>query len=77
MHSLTNAQGVLSYLEDTQFAATSVRLLAGGHSAFTYRVILRYPLPTGDTSVILKHCEGYIAAHDTMKIEAERAVSFA
>ncbi|KAG8752576.1 hypothetical protein FRC12_011882 [Ceratobasidium sp. 428] len=74
MPNLTTADGVFSYLEDTQFAAIDVQLITGGHSAFTYRATLRNPLPTGESSIILKHAEGYIAVHEVMKIEAERAV---
>ncbi|KAG8710769.1 hypothetical protein FRC09_020942 [Ceratobasidium sp. 395] len=74
MPSLTTTDGVFSYLEGTQFAATNVQLVIGGHSAFTYRATLRTPLPTGESSMILKHAEGYIAIYEAMKIEAERAV---
>ncbi|KAG9095604.1 hypothetical protein FRC07_011069 [Ceratobasidium sp. 392] len=74
MHDLTTVEGILAYLEGTRFAATEVQLLTGGHSGFTYRAILQTPLPTGETSVVLKHSEGYLAAHQPMKVEAERAV---
>ncbi|KAG8700368.1 hypothetical protein FRC09_005995 [Ceratobasidium sp. 395] len=74
MPNLTTADGVLFYLEGTQFAATDVQTITGGHSAFTHRVTLRTPLPTGESSIILKHAEGYIAVYEPMKIEAERAV---
>ncbi|KAG8689672.1 hypothetical protein FRC08_010832 [Ceratobasidium sp. 394] len=73
MFDLTTAEGVLAYLKGTQFAATDVQLLTGGHCAFTYRAKLQTPLPTGETSVIIKHSEGYIAFYQPMKIEAERA----
>lgn len=74
MPNLTTAEGTLAYLETTQFAATNVQLITGGHSAFTYRATLKAPLPTGDTSVILKHYEGYIAVRESVKIEAGRSV---
>jgi len=74
MFNLTTAEGVLAYLEGTQFAATDVQLLPGGHSAFTYRAKLQTPLLTGETSVIIKHAEGYCAFHQATKFEAERAV---
>ncbi|KAF8601474.1 hypothetical protein BDV93DRAFT_558320 [Ceratobasidium sp. AG-I] len=74
MTNLTTTEGTLAYLEATRFAATKVCLLTGGHSAFTYRAILKTPLPTGETTVIIKHYEGYIAVHETAKIEAERSV---
>ncbi|KAG8787897.1 hypothetical protein FRC12_015138 [Ceratobasidium sp. 428] len=74
MPNLTTADGVLFYLEGTQFAATNVQLITGGHSAFTYRITLRTPPPTGESSIILKHAQGYVAVYEPMKIEAERAV---
>ncbi|KAG9092092.1 hypothetical protein FS749_016011, partial [Ceratobasidium sp. UAMH 11750] len=73
MSNLTTATGVLAYLKGTQFAATDVQLLTGGHSAFTYRAKLQTPLPTGETSIIIKHAEGYLVAYQALKIEAERA----
>ena len=76
MFNLTTIEGTLTYLEVTRFAATDVQLLTGGHSAFTYRAILNTPLPTGETTVIVKHYEGYIALHEAAKIEAERSVCF-
>lgn len=74
MHNLTTAEGTLAYLEATQFAATDVQLLTGGHSAFTYRAVLKTPLPSGETTVVIKHYEGYIATYNVVKIEAERSV---
>ncbi|KAG9085495.1 hypothetical protein FRC06_003580 [Ceratobasidium sp. 370] len=74
MFSFTTSEGVLAYLEGTQFAATDVQSLPGGHTAFTYRAKLRTPLPTGETSIVIKHAEGYSAFHRATKFEAERAV---
>ncbi|QRV82168.1 phosphotransferase enzyme family protein [Ceratobasidium sp. AG-Ba] len=73
MHNLTTSDGVLAYLKGTPFAANKVQQLAGGHSSFTYRATLETPLPTGETSVILKHAEGYIAVYEVMKLDAKRA----
>ncbi|KAF8601472.1 hypothetical protein BDV93DRAFT_585234 [Ceratobasidium sp. AG-I] len=74
MPNLTTAEGTWAYLEATRFAATDVHLLTGGHSAFTYRAVLKTPLPTGETTVIIKHYEGYIAVYEAAKIEAQRSV---
>ncbi|KAG9082065.1 hypothetical protein FRC07_014319 [Ceratobasidium sp. 392] len=74
MPDLTSVEGVFVYLDGTRFAATDVQLLTGGHSGFTYCAKLQTPLPTGETSIVLKHSEGYLAAYQPMEIEAERAV---
>ncbi|KAG8795231.1 hypothetical protein FRC12_016872 [Ceratobasidium sp. 428] len=71
-HDLTTREGTLTYLQHTQYAASDVQLLAGGRSAFVYRVTLKDPLPTGETSIILKHFEAYGAAFREKKIPVER-----
>ena len=74
MSDLTTIEGTLAYLSDTKYEATDVQLLGGGHSAFTYRATLKSSLPTGETSVIVKHYEGYVALYKSFPIEVERAV---
>lgn len=73
-HNLTTTKGTLKYLKTTCFAASNVHLLSGGHTAFTYRVFLEKPLPTGEKTVILKHSEDYGAQYSFVKIEVQRAV---
>ncbi|KAF8601470.1 hypothetical protein BDV93DRAFT_558316 [Ceratobasidium sp. AG-I] len=73
MQDLTTTNGILAYLSNTRFAATNVQLLSGGHSAFTYRAVLKTPLPTGETSVVLKHSEGCAALFTELKVEAARS----
>ncbi|CUA74642.1 hypothetical protein RSOLAG22IIIB_11352 [Rhizoctonia solani] len=73
MHDLKSREGVLAYLEGTRFAAADVQLLSGGLSAFTYRVILKVPLDTGEKTVVIKHFEGYLAGREPTKWGAERA----
>ncbi|KAG8788254.1 hypothetical protein FRC12_014785 [Ceratobasidium sp. 428] len=71
-HDLTTDEGTLAYLQSTQYAASDVQLLTGGRSAFVYRVTLKDPLPTGETTLILKHFEAYGAAFRQKKIFVER-----
>ncbi|KAJ1301952.1 hypothetical protein OPQ81_000791 [Rhizoctonia solani] len=73
MHDLKSVEGVISYLKGTRFASSNVQLLSGGVSAFTYRVVLEVPLDTGETTVVIKHFEGYLAQHEEMKWGIERA----
>ncbi|KAF8603908.1 hypothetical protein BDV93DRAFT_606586 [Ceratobasidium sp. AG-I] len=74
MSDLTTVEGTLAYLSSTKYEAIDVQLLPGGHSAFTYRATLKSLLPTGETSVIVKHCEGYPALHKDFPYEAERGL---
>ncbi|KAG8735929.1 hypothetical protein FRC10_010000 [Ceratobasidium sp. 414] len=74
MHNLTTAEGLLSYLETTEFAATDVQCLSGGANAFTYRAVLKNPLSNGETSIIVKHSEGYLALDAVRKVQAERSM---
>ena len=74
MSDLTTVEGTLAYLSGTQYEANNVQLLTGGHSAFTYRAIMQSSLSTGETSVIVKHYEGYSALYKDFRNEVERAV---
>jgi hypothetical protein len=76
MADLTTVEGTLAYLEGTRFVAKDVQLLAGGRSAFVYRVILETPLDTGEKTIVLKHFEGYGALFRDTKAPIERAVRF-
>ncbi|CAE6390527.1 hypothetical protein BN14_03969 [Rhizoctonia solani AG-1 IB] len=71
MWNLTSSQGVLDYLSNTRFAATSVQRLVGGFNAFTYRVKLLTPLEDGSTTLIVKHYEGYVAFAAEIKLESD------
>ncbi|KDN45832.1 hypothetical protein RSAG8_04665, partial [Rhizoctonia solani AG-8 WAC10335] len=73
MHDLKSCEGVVAYLKGTRFAASDVQLLSGGLSAFTYRAVLEVPLDTGEKTVVVKHFEGYLAGHEEMKWDVERA----
>ncbi|KAH7322140.1 kinase-like domain-containing protein [Rhizoctonia solani] len=73
MHDLKSTKGVVAYLKGTRFTASDVHLLAGGVSAFTYRVVLESPLENGENTIVIKHFEGYLAHHEEMKWGIERA----
>ncbi|KAH7322139.1 kinase-like domain-containing protein [Rhizoctonia solani] len=73
MHDLKSPEGVVAYLKGTRFAASDAQLLSGGQSAFTYRVVLEVPLETGEETIVIKHFEGYLAAHEPMKWDVQRA----
>ncbi|KAG8689927.1 hypothetical protein FRC11_014856 [Ceratobasidium sp. 423] len=73
MHNLKSPEGVAAYLKGTRFSASDVQLLSGGQSAFTYRIVLEVPLYTGEKTIVIKHFEGYFAAHEPIKWDVERA----
>ncbi|CCO35608.1 hypothetical protein RSOLAG1IB_05344 [Rhizoctonia solani AG-1 IB] len=73
MHDFKSPGGVLAYLKGTRFVATYVQLLSGGNSAFTYRVLLESPLETGEASIVIKHFEGYLSGHESVKWDVQRA----
>lgn len=71
---LTTAAGLETYLANTEYAAAEVQTLSGGYSGFTYRVTLKTPLPTGETSVVIKHALGYASSDVQMGYGVERMV---
>ncbi|KAH7322138.1 hypothetical protein B0J17DRAFT_633504 [Rhizoctonia solani] len=66
-------QGVFVHLKNTCFAVSGIELLSGGQSTFTYRVVLKILLNTGEKTIVIKHYEGFIARMKNMKLGVERA----
>ncbi|KAF8596490.1 hypothetical protein BDV93DRAFT_500439 [Ceratobasidium sp. AG-I] len=69
---LTTPAGLTAYLENTDYAAKDVEILSGGSSGFTYRVLLKVPLTSGERSVVIKHVLEYPSSNKNMELSAER-----
>lgn len=72
---LTTESGVLAYLQQGPYP-TSIKAsrLAGGSSAFVYRVETKTALENGAVSFILKHVQGYAARAPALKLGQNRLV---
>lgn len=65
---------VLADLEQTPFAASSLRALSGGTANFIYHASLKTPLADGTKDVLVKHSEDYIANSPAFKLTLFRCV---
>ncbi|KAF8596495.1 hypothetical protein BDV93DRAFT_571882 [Ceratobasidium sp. AG-I] len=70
--NLTTPAGLELYLHETEYAAADVQTLSGGITGFVYRVVLETPLPSGETSVVVKHGSNNMAFDKDVTIGAER-----
>ena len=61
-------------LEETPYAASSLKLLSGGFTNFIYLATLANPLPDGTTQVAIKHGENYVARWEDFRITTDRCV---
>lgn len=66
---------VVTELEGTQYAVSSLTPLTGGTANFIYRAKLQKALQDGTTEVALKHGEGYVAQHPDFALTMLRCVS--
>jgi hypothetical protein len=66
---------VYQSLQDTRFAATSLRKLSGGSVNWTYHVKLAKPLEDGTSEVALKHGENWMATIPNFELNLLRCVS--
>lgn len=67
----------MKYLESTgQYAARSVGRLTGGYSNFVYRAHLKEPLPSGRTTVVVKHAQSsvHVSGHKELALTTVRQV---
>jgi hypothetical protein len=68
------AAKVLEDLEAGPYACTSLTRLSGGSANFTYRGILKSPLPDKTSSIVIKHAEPYVATISSWKLDVIRSV---
>ncbi|KAI1338049.1 kinase-like domain-containing protein [Xylariaceae sp. FL0016] len=66
------ASQVREGLENTAFAASSMRVLSGGNANFTYHANLKTPLQDGTKEVLIKQSEGFVANNPDFKLTLAR-----
>lgn len=65
---------VKEILQDTDYAASSLKLLTGGNTNFIYLAQLEKPLPDGTAEVVIKHGEEFVALNPDWNIGTTRCV---
>jgi hypothetical protein len=70
------AAKVLEDLKEGPYACTSLIRLSGGTANFTYRGILKSPLPDGTSTIVIKHAEPYVATISSWKFDVIRSVLY-
>ena len=71
---LSSADALAEYLSQTPFSCSTLAPLSGGVSNFTYRGSLSWPLSSGETTVIVKHTEPYVALNKSYIFDTIRSV---
>ncbi|KAJ7675122.1 kinase-like domain-containing protein [Mycena rosella] len=74
-HGLSTIAGAQAYLASTRFASTSITLLSGAHSNFTYRLHLAAPYK-GHPTLVMKHAKSYIILSASEKLYAMERQTF-
>lgn len=74
-YDLKVPDGVCRYLShEFQSCARVIRLAEGGFSAYVFRAHLETALPSGESTVIVKHVEQYAARGFDFKLDPDRLV---
>ncbi|KAJ7490834.1 kinase-like domain-containing protein [Mycena latifolia] len=74
-HDLSTIAGAQAYLAGTPFASTSLTLLSGIHSNFTYRLYLTTPYK-GHSTLVMKHAKPEIWLSRTEVLDAMERQTF-
>ncbi|KAJ7744066.1 kinase-like domain-containing protein [Mycena maculata] len=74
-HDLSTIAGAQAYLSSTPFASTSLTLLSGIHSNFTYRLYLVTPYK-GQSTLVMKHAKPHIVLSATEILYAMERQTF-
>jgi len=72
---LSTADGVLTYVAETQFDSHEASPVTGGSGNYTFRLYLRTPYK-GHATIILKHAKPYVPGMKTLAFSLDRQVGF-
>lgn len=68
------ASRILTELEGTRYACSSLTPLSGGTANFIYKAELQEPLEDGTAEVVVKHGDGFAAQYSALKLPTFRCV---